>query len=855
MAAHATDFRQTDTYRILPETYRDAWLDACVKLPAGHHLPPQDGDIFEIAVGESVSEKVRDRLNDYGLVAGCEFVVTKTRALDSIEFSCKHWGQKRTNKHKLKDDVVRKDPVTGELLSDRQRDKDDHRAGCRVQYIVSYRRKPGAGNDGEKHWIGRWRRPFDDHEGHPFPTSPMAYLSLKRRLEEYQSLESTGRALRYSKVPYSKAREFFLNQGINTVMSPKAYYNLGTKVVKDIKKDDTPGALVAVFDKLGYKYSFRKQETEDSLGRKINKIIQVVFWHPQMEDHSRRFTSNSLLMVDATFRTNKKGLPLIIGVGKSNTEKTFPVAFSWVPEEDAESYAFFFKCLREDIYRELPEPAVVLTDMSAGMQKAYNTLKCLPNSQLQFCNWHSVMAMRRWLHERGRYTAEELNQLEAQCWAYVQSNTEAELQCNRKLIEDQLCHQDKSFLRDNWLKHEKRLIKCYTKTYTNLNQYATSRVESMNSNVHKVTSHQLSLHEAADHLCRYVNDFFRDFQEEIDKARGRNIAGIDKHVFQQLTGTITKEAIKLVAAQWRILLGGSSLPCSGSFRNQNLLPCSHDLQAAYSNGYPIPKSMTHPRWWLEGHAHPDADWRPVDVAPRVQARQNDDLQALFYDVIAIHDQLPPDAARSYERKLRTLLEKHIVYGHEQIESERLALGQIDDRPRASKRPIPIVTERQKAEARAQAKAAAQKARDDAILTQRRADKAAKGTPQEVEEQSGDIFAGDEAANIFPSSARNTIAVAIRSPVKASTPAPVFATPSLPAAPDHLQASSTCDADDELLGALEEENDTNTPPSPRQLPPAATLPIKSGTEEAGRGMRKRARSGFYADLLAGKRYKY
>ena len=40
----------------------------------------------------------------------------------------------------------------------------------------------------------------------------------------------------------------------------------------------------------------------------------------------------------------------------------------------------------------------------------------------------------------------------------------------------------------------------------------------------------------------------------------------------------------------------------------------------------------------------------------------------------------------------------------------------------------------------------------------------------------------------------------------------------------------------------------------QLPPPATAPANPQQNEAGRGMRKRARSGFYLDLLEGKRYK-
>lgn len=254
--ARTAMLRQTRTYEILPLIYRDAWLAACEKQAEGHCDPPEDGEVWEEFPGEKLSTKIRDRMNSYGLIAGCEFVISKVCSGRSIEVTCKHFGFEKANKHNLKDEVVRKDPTTGEVLSDRKRDKDDHRTGCQVRYTVSYRLKKDSKI--EKEWIGHWNHPHDQHSGHAFPTSPMAYLQLKRRLEEYQQLEALGRNLRYSKMPYSKAREYFLKQGIGTVISPKAYYNLGTKLVKDIKDEDTPGALLAAFEQAGWKYRLRK---------------------------------------------------------------------------------------------------------------------------------------------------------------------------------------------------------------------------------------------------------------------------------------------------------------------------------------------------------------------------------------------------------------------------------------------------------------------------------------------------------------------------------------------------------------------------------------------------------------------
>lgn len=472
-----------------------------------------------------------------------------------------------------------------------------------------------------------------------------------------------------------------------------------------------------------------------------------------------------------------------------------------MPEEDAASYEFF-KCLREELYQNVPEPAVVLIDLSAGMTSAYDKLKCLPNSQLQYCTWHAAQAMKAYFHKAGRYPSEEVEVLDSLCRAYLCSNSEDDLEHNRKALEDFLQPQDKAYIIDNWKKREQRLIRCYTKRYTNLDQQATSRVEAYNVNIHKVANWQLSLHESAHQLTAFVNDFFRDFQEDLDKARGENVAGVDRQAFSYLRGTVSKEAIKLVAKQWRKLLSGSSSPCTGLWRKQHLLPCSHDLSQGYETGYPIPKSLVHPRWWIDGHIPTSPDWQPTSAPLQERARPANDLQALVYDTVAVVNQLPDDAGRRYERQLKALLQKHLTYGLQQVEFERLPLGNIDDHPCASRKPIPTINQRLEKEARQKTRLTAQRTRDDNILSQRADTQLTIGSHITVRSQSPVDF------------------------IISST-------------------SSTSSFDDEPIEASRSQSEL-----PVSLPPASTAPASLRPQEDGRSTRKRRGTGFYRALMAG-----
>lgn len=138
-AAVALRLRQTPTWRVVSPSFREAWVTACLKVPVGCLGCPQDGEVFEVAPGGSISTVAKERFLQYGLAVGIEFVISKTRTSRSLELTCKHFGDEKSNKHKLKDSMVRKDPVTGELESDRSRNRNDQRTGCRVRYCINYK--------------------------------------------------------------------------------------------------------------------------------------------------------------------------------------------------------------------------------------------------------------------------------------------------------------------------------------------------------------------------------------------------------------------------------------------------------------------------------------------------------------------------------------------------------------------------------------------------------------------------------------------------------------------------------------------------------------------------------------------
>src|SRR5437016_3954054 len=180
-----------------------------------------------------------------------------------------------------------------------------------------------------------------------------------------------------------------------------------------------------------------------------------MFFHKEVIRFAQRFIASKLLVVDGTFNTNKLRLPLLVRVDITNSGKTFPCASSYCPGETTESYDFFFQTLREEMWIDCYKPTMILGDQSAGLISAVDSLNSVPHSQLQFCNWHAVQAMKAKFIKSG-YTTEELDGyidgeveipgLIDHAWAYVQSETVEVLEANRTTLIKALKVKDQQYI-------------------------------------------------------------------------------------------------------------------------------------------------------------------------------------------------------------------------------------------------------------------------------------------------------------------------------------------------------------------------------------------------------------------------
>jgi hypothetical protein len=101
----------------------------------------------------------------------------------------------------------------------------------------------------------------------------------------------------------------------------------------------------------------------------------------------------------------------------------------------------------------------------------------------------------------------------------------------------------------------------------------------------------------------------RDLDEEESKSHGVMLRTLDLQAFSVCTGQITHYALEKIAKDWEACKQAVSTGTTEVIANEECscelllrfsLPCKHHLLHAAQSGQPIPRSLFHPRWWLNG---------------------------------------------------------------------------------------------------------------------------------------------------------------------------------------------------------------------------------------------------------------
>jgi hypothetical protein len=255
--------------------------------------------------------------------------------------------------------------------------------------------------------------------------------------------------------------------------------------------------------------------------------------------------------------------------------------------------------------------------------------------------------------------------------------------------------------------------------------------------------------------------------------------------------------------------------CTGHFRKQYLLPCSHDLQRAFDSGEPIPRSLVHPRWYIHGETLSSKSWQPTydkeaETTPEVGRNMAIEIDRL----LDARNVLIGEHQRSFDRLIFDTIDKLIRVATSQYIVASLPLLLPADR-HASTTAVPLADKAFIAKRRREQKAKAKEIRNQRIL-------AARTKAKEMDT----ILADSEPDT------QDTIYshITIR-----------------PRSPGYVLSSSDSEPSFDSESLVDASRSQSIPLEPLLLASTAPVAVQG---EGVRPMRKRAGTGFYNVLLGG-----
>ena len=326
------------------------------------------------------------------------------------------------------------------------------------------------------------------------------------------------------------------------------------------------------------------------------RVLEQIFFATETQlAWAKRFIAHHVLLIDGTFETNKLGLVLVVVVGVTSTNKSFPAAYSFAKSEACVDFDYIFDGLKHWVFGDdIAEPRVILGDQASGLIASIP--KSMPNSKLQHCNWHIAQNLKKRLAEK-RYTKEERKDIMNKCWLYIQSKTEADLTENREVLMNAINIDEQDFIRKHWLPKEDKFVTLYTSKDANLGCNSTQRAESTHPVTTTLLNHQLSLAEATRRLAKSIRLLLEDLAELESKSYGPSIATLDLQPFRPVIGQVTQYALKMVSGDWEeykqaVGSGTANLiaaeECDCELLLRYSLPCKHYLLYTYKTSLPIP---------------------------------------------------------------------------------------------------------------------------------------------------------------------------------------------------------------------------------------------------------------------------
>ena len=116
-----------------------------------------------------------------------------------------------------------------------------------------------------------------------------------------------------------------------------------------------------------------------------NEITDILWVHPKSLELFINFST--VLIIDATYKTNEYRIPLLEIVGITSTLQTYSLMFAYLANEKSDRLTWALGTLKNlMIEKGAVMPSVIVSDRDLALMKAIET--CFPTARHILCIWH-----------------------------------------------------------------------------------------------------------------------------------------------------------------------------------------------------------------------------------------------------------------------------------------------------------------------------------------------------------------------------------------------------------------------------------------------------------------------------------
>ena len=499
--------------------------EATQNLPAAHREESKEGEV--------VPDKASGMrgLQDWAFTQGFAIATTSGRS-DRLRLACVHHGDETRDYRELGEERKRK----GKILA----------KSSKFAMYISFRKRT-------KDWrIGYTHR---DHS-HPPNPDPFQYDEhVDKRPIHYESL-TLGRTL-IEDVPYSQAARVLAKSNLS--LTQNQYNNLRKRdkgLNSLTRKEQLDMLLHCLQEDADWRVRIKAKYVHDKDGKVVERVVQALMFCSKEQIYiARRFVSEFIYIMDATFNTSSHNLPLEVLCGVDNTDSTFPFMYIYEVSESAKVMARIHDMLTELVFHDIQGPKVELGDWAGGLSKASNDFNAAEIAAaevegrepqvctIQRCTWHAEKAIQKKLVNAGKYSKERRQEIIGYVWDWIKEPTIQGMQERRERLINELGEKEQTYLRTIYQPKEAWFCHAYTLKYPNLNCFATSRCEGHHPKIHGVTNRKSPIEKSVQHFRDFSMELIEHYNSRINDNRRNLPLFIDRLAFNRVISLITHEAL------------------------------------------------------------------------------------------------------------------------------------------------------------------------------------------------------------------------------------------------------------------------------------------------------------------------